>query len=81
MQSPQGPAVGVIRADERPAMSAAYRVLGKRAQVSRFASQGYIMSTSLRDRILKDHVLQGIWLTTLALIGLANRFGKRIIPS
>lgn len=81
VQSPQGPAVGVIRADERPAMSAAYRVLGKRAQVSRFASQGYTMSTSLRDRILKDHVLQGIWLTTLALIGLANRFGKRIIPS
>lgn len=77
----RAPAVGVIRADERSALTTAYRVLAKEARVTRFASQGYTMSTSLRDRILKDHVLQGIWLTTLALIGLANRFGKRSRPS
>jgi hypothetical protein len=74
---PHGPAVGFMQVDERPALTVAYRVLGTSGQVSRFASKGYSVGTSLRERVLSDSVLQGLWLTTVALLTLAAKATRR----
>lgn len=77
VQRPVGPAVGFVRADERSGLTVVYRVLGRKGVVTRYGSQGYTVSASLRDRLLKDHVLQGIWLTTVAIIGFATKLAKQ----
>jgi hypothetical protein len=75
---PSGPAFGFVRVDEGPGLTAAYRILAVSGSVKRFGTSGYQVSTSLRDRLLKDHVLQGVWLTTVMLVGFATRVGKRM---
>jgi hypothetical protein len=71
-----GPAIGFIRLDERPALTIVYRVLATKGLIARFGSRGYTLGASMRDRLLKDRVLQGVWLTTVALVGLARKLSK-----
>jgi hypothetical protein len=70
---PFGPAAGFIRVDERPALTIVFRALGSAGTVRRFGSTGFTVSASMRDRLLNDTLLQGIWLTTVVLIGLVGR--------
>ncbi len=72
-----GPAVGLVKVDERPAFAASYRVLGREGLVSRYGGDGYAISTSLRDRLLNDGVVQGIWLTLFLILGWERRLHRR----
>lgn len=71
-----GPAYGFVSVDERSAMSIVYRLEGSRGQVTRFGAEGYNVSASVRARLLNDPVIQGVWLTFLAVVGLTGTLRK-----
>jgi hypothetical protein len=65
-----GSAVGFIIVDDRPAITAVYRIVASKGNVSRFGSQGYDIGTSLAARIKNDGSVQLVWACFLFLLGL-----------
>ncbi len=63
-------AYGFVVADERPALAAVFRAVGKKGRVSRFGAKGYEVSTSIRSRVVNDGAIQAAWVTFLTLVGL-----------
>ena len=75
VESPEDAAFGVVVADERPALSVIYRVVGKRGVVTRFGARGYDVTASIRARLINDNAVQGLWVTFLAVMA----FGCRLV--
>jgi hypothetical protein len=63
-----GPAFGLVKADERPALTASYRVLGYRGFVSRYGGEGFTISLSWLERVLNDGAVTGFWLVFFAAL-------------
>ena len=68
VDEPQSSAHGFVLADERPALTAAYRIVGRKGRVVRpgpggsspEARMGYPVSVSLLDRVLHDRLFQAL---------------------
>ena len=77
VQEPAAAALGFVLADERPGLTAAYRAVGRRAEVSRPGGGLYNISISLLTRIVREPLVQGAsillggLLSIVALLGFA----------
>lgn len=64
---------GFVTVNENPGMRAAYRVTAKEARIVKPGpqneDQGYIISASFLDRLVKDKMFQGISVVAAALMG------------
>lgn len=61
--------LGLLRLDDRPAMSVTYRAVGQRVRIWRFGnSSGVPVATSLLRRLGQDPQLQRFWGAFLALV-------------
>lgn len=66
---PVGAAVGFVLADERPALTASFRVVATEGEVFRFASQGYKIGLTPLGRIKSDLVIQGFYIAAVFIFG------------
>lgn len=67
---------GFAVVDERPGLTAAYRVQGRRGIVSRPgpSASGYSISVSLMDRILNDRLFQAVSLASAGILAVVTLF-------
>ncbi len=72
VDDPASPALGFIVADERPAFTAAYRVVGNKASVTRAGGGVYPLSVSFLKRLLYDHFFQALSLFFGVLVVIAT---------
>jgi hypothetical protein len=69
IETPKSPELGLIRADERPALTVAYRANARSVDVGRPGGGHYRIGMSIAERALADPVLQGWWATLGLLVG------------
>jgi hypothetical protein len=69
IEAPKSPELGLIRADERPALTVAYRAIARSVDVGRPGGGHYKIRISIAERALADPVLQGWWATLGLLFG------------
>lgn len=69
-EKPNGPALGILTIDERPAMTATVHVLAREALIQRAPASGFTVGLTFLDRLQKDGTLQGIWGAFIFLYGL-----------
>jgi hypothetical protein len=65
--------VGLVVVNEKPAIKVAVRCVGKEAKVTRFASKGYSVSTSIFTRIKNDRPLQAAWAVVFLIASLTPK--------
>lgn len=68
----RGQAHGMVTADERPALTVAYRTEGREAAVIRPSGGEYPVSISFLDRTLRDPLFRALSLLMGGLVGLAT---------
>ncbi|MBB4635894.1 hypothetical protein [Longimicrobium terrae] len=66
---PLSPELGLVRVDERPAMSVAYRADARSVRVGRPGGSDYRIRMYAVERVLADPMLQALWTTLLFLFG------------
>ena len=71
-----GDAYGLLVIGRNPDISAVFRVIARSVSVYRFGTVGYDVYASPLTRIRNDHVIQGIWVALLLLLGLLAKWGK-----
>lgn len=69
IEASRSPELGLIRADERPALTVAYRAIARSVDVGRPGGGHYKIRMSIAERALADPVLQGWWATLGLLLG------------
>ncbi len=74
----RGTAVGLVVADERPALRMAYRVIGDRGIVERPAAGAYTLSVSLFDRALNEPLFQALFVILGGLAVIAGMLSSTV---
>jgi len=74
IEAPTSPELGLIRADERPALTVAYRANSRSVDVGRPGGGHYRIRMSIAERAQADPVLQHWWATLGLLIGTLTVF-------
>jgi len=73
----ESPAFGFIVVDERPALAAAYRVVGRSGRVERPGGQAYSVRVNLRARLVHDGPLQALYASfVMVMVGLGKLRGR-----
>ncbi|QNI31589.1 hypothetical protein H7849_21360 [Alloacidobacterium dinghuense] len=76
LEAALSPSVGVLVAGDHPGFRVAIRGTSKSATVTRFGSSGYVIRTSLFERLKNDAGLQILWVAALTFVGFARSFWK-----
>ncbi|HKP75844.1 MAG TPA: hypothetical protein VJT67_09905 [Longimicrobiaceae bacterium] len=74
IEAPESPELGLIRADERPALTVAYRADARSVDVGRPGGGHYRIGMSIAEWVLADPMLQGWWATLGLLFGALTLF-------
>jgi hypothetical protein len=74
IEAPTSPELGLIRADERPALTVAYRADARSVDVGRPGGGHYRIGMSIAERAVADPTLQYWWATLGWLLGTLATF-------